>query len=256
MTKTRLRTRHAILYSALLLLPATGSAAKHMSIDETVIQTARVWIDGIPYYPPYNLEIVGDTAFVVNGVVAQACPTPTTAKTETPTPCELVRDKVAATALEAWQAGLSDSAVVAAACAAFNADTSACGVATSRPPWGLLDLTKRDTGGKILSMETVYVTRPSEQQRPKATRRDQLEQWRRMTENSIASGGIIFWERPGRIQSCPASLFPDLLRDIRDAALGDSFTVANWYRSAVGKPRLMNPQTANSIARNVKWIGR
>ena len=51
----------------LLLLPEAASAEKRVKIDENVIPRAQIWIDGIPIFPPYELQIVGDTAFVING---------------------------------------------------------------------------------------------------------------------------------------------------------------------------------------------
>lgn len=251
-----LGTAAAIL---LLMLPKVAPAEKRAKIDESVIPRALIWIDGIPSFPPYKIEIVGDTALVINGRPVKSFPLVPFSEKRVRTPSEQLGARAFAAMREALAIGLRDSAVSAAGCAVFNSDTSLAGVATLSTSGRTILLTKKDPGGKVTSYETVLPPRSpdlgaAEKGEPVL---DKLNETYRATERILAHGSAQFICHNGScIVSIPKSFFPRLVRDVRDAALADSLSAKDWYRSVTTPPRLLDVRIADLIARNTIWEGR
>jgi hypothetical protein len=244
----------------LLMLPNVASAEKRVKIDETVIPRALIWIDGIPSFPPYKIEIVGDTALVINGRPVKSFPLVPSSEKRVRAPADELSFRAFGAMRAALAAGLRDSAVAAAGCAVFNSDTSLAGVATIDDSLGReVLLTRKDHSGKVYSYDHVLVPGPRDLRAPEReeTVLDRLNETYRATESILAHGSAQFFCHNGSCtMTVPRSFFPRLMRDIRAAALADSVSIRDWYRPAATPPRLLDPRIADLIARNTIWEGQ
>jgi hypothetical protein len=242
----------------LLLIPGIAPAQKLVKIDPSVIPRAKIWIDGVPVFPPYILTIEGDTAFVINHRPVASYPLVSVSGKRDHTPSEQLSARAFEAMREALAAGLRDSAVTAAGCAVFNSDTSLAGVATLTPGGRTILLTKKGPAGDVTSYETVLPPRPRGPgaAENRQTTLEMLTGTYRATERILAHGSIQFFCHNGSCtMSIPQRFFPRLVRDVRDAALADSLSPQAWYRSVTTQPRLLDFRIADLIARNTVWEG-
>ena len=256
MTRVRgvaLRTARIVLSAiALAVASVEVDAGKDIALNAAQVRSVRVWIDGEPVIPPYDLQMVGDSAVVLNGhplrVISRQ---PAPAAQQERAPVDRLVDSAYAAMRSAVALGLPDSVVTAAGCAVLNADTTFFGPVTVEPPWKVIIAAgPRMPDGTRSPGRLSPPTFRNLMARPDRNGRADLRTYYSAVGTSIARNYTYFLNRRGSDQTVSADHLSRLMADIRDAARAEStLTPLAWVRGG----RMLEYNCARAIASKTRW---
>jgi hypothetical protein len=255
-----------LLLAGILPFAVLGSARSNqasppgplVALDWDILQKALIWVDGVPLLPPYNVEIVGDSAVVVNSVPVKTIPTrpwqgpPKTAG-------ELLDVRAGEAMFAAIRAGVPDSLIAAVGCSVYAAaDTSLCLSAEVGPHGTAILLTARRHGRLYYDSKLVPSHDSLEgMNRPKPSTMDRLSGVRRGIEAIIAMRGFGFFDgNDAHRATVPRSMEQRLYRDIIAAASQHPFEEKKWQQDMSGGPHVLDWVSARKISEHATWNAR
>ena len=253
MTKDQMRLL-GLLIALLPLIPSVCASARDpVVLDEELARSARIWVDGVPLFPPYTLAIVGDTALTVNGTVAHQVSPARFVKRHPHGPFSVLTHRADSTMCAARDDGLPDSVVAEMGRDVFLSDTACVESATLVGTQSIYVAYR--SGGRD-SRTYVYIPKG----RPVPVTREQLvariERARQSVETVLDRGGTAFLDSRSLSGLTASERSEDgLIADIREAAGRDSITRESW----AGRPRkqrVLSLRWARLVGKHVLWRNR
>jgi hypothetical protein len=236
----------------------TSPPGNLIPLDWDIIQEALIWVDGVPLLPPYNVEIVGDSAVVVNSVPIQTYPTRSWQRPPK-TASELLDERAGEAMFAAIRWGVPDSLIAAVGCSVFvAADTSLCLSAEVGHGGTAILVTARRHGRLYYDRHLVPSHDTLEaMKRPKPTTADLLADVRKGIDVLIARRSIQFFDHPGPHEgSVPRALERRLYPDIIAAASQHPFDEKKWQQDLSAGLHMLSIVSARKISEHTTWTER
>ena len=244
----------AFLVGSALAAPA-WPPEQRAALDWNILRSALIWIDGAPLLPPYTVEIVGDSAVVVNSHPVhrfRGRPAPEIP----PTPKELLIGRANAAMGAALRRGVPDSLIAAVGCSVLTvADTSLFYHAEVLPSGRLVAWSRFHGRPHAEFIGPPHRQLPDTTRDHPPTRTEQLESLKKQINTLLSWGSLQLFSThgPGEM-TCPRVRADQLYQDIIEAASAGTIDKAAWL--AAKPAHLLHYPMAVKVAQHTTWSGR